>query len=276
MNKSKRLRLMDLRKAYLLVGECCELGNDPKLWRMHLLDGLKRILGGDFAGWAIGSVLPNGAPGMMQELMDVGLEARETEWIRDQINADPIEHPAVRLAFPLKRRILTFRRPELVPDNEWYGSDYFNEVHAPAGTDDFIGCYLKVGPAEVEALSVGRACGDKLFAPREGGLFRVVAVEIARLMGSRLTSFHGPTVLNLPQRQRQVLLCLLEGDNEKQVAFRLGISKPTVHEHVKRLHRYFDVASRGELLARFVSDRTICSLCETLSDSGNETIGASE
>jgi DNA-binding CsgD family transcriptional regulator len=45
---------------------------------------------------------------------------------------------------------------------------------------------------------------------------------------------------------------LLEGDSEKQVAARLGISPVSVHDYVKALYRYFGVNSRGELMAYFV------------------------
>ena len=54
----------------------------------------------------------------------------------------------------------------------------------------------------------------------------------------------------LAPRLRQVLACLFEGDSEKQIAARLRISRHTVHEYLRRLHRLFDVSSRGELLAR--------------------------
>ena len=46
---------------------------------------------------------------------------------------------------------------------------------------------------------------------------------------------------------------LLDGDSEKQVAIRLGLSLPTVHQYVTALYRKFGVSSRGELLARFIS-----------------------
>jgi DNA-binding CsgD family transcriptional regulator len=54
-------------------------------------------------------------------------------------------------------------------------------------------------------------------------------------------------------RIRETLRCLLVGDSEKQIAGKLGISQHTVHVYVKRLYRHYDVNSRGELLARFVS-----------------------
>ena len=41
----------ELRFAYLLIGECCEMGADPLLWRQHLLMKLKQKLN------AVGTVL---------------------------------------------------------------------------------------------------------------------------------------------------------------------------------------------------------------------------
>lgn len=58
----------------------------------------------------------------------------------------------------------------------------------------------------------------------------------------------------LTPRTAQVLERLLEGDSEKQVALLLGISRHTVHDHVKTIHKTFGVVSRGELLARFINE----------------------
>ncbi|WP_428386840.1 response regulator transcription factor [Mucisphaera sp.] len=63
-------------------------------------------------------------------------------------------------------------------------------------------------------------------------------------------------VAQLTKRQRQTLRYLLEGDSEKRVAERLGISPHTVHNYVKRLYRLFDVSSRAALLARFIHEST--------------------
>ena len=51
-----------------------------------------------------------------------------------------------------------------------------------------------------------------------------------------------------PWQLQQVLTCLLQGDAEKRVAERLGISCHTVNRHVQRLYRRFNVHSRGELM----------------------------
>jgi DNA-binding CsgD family transcriptional regulator len=58
--------------------------------------------------------------------------------------------------------------------------------------------------------------------------------------------------VKMSPRMRQILQRLLSGDSEKQIAARLSISPHTVHTYVKRLHKTLGVASRGELLARFV------------------------
>ena len=57
---------------------------------------------------------------------------------------------------------------------------------------------------------------------------------------------------DLSPRAAEVLRHLLDGDGEKQVARRLGLSRHTVHGHVKVLYRRFGVSSRAELLARHV------------------------
>jgi hypothetical protein len=42
----------------------------------------------------------------------------------------------------------------------------------------------------------------------------------------------------------------MKGDSEKQIARALGVSPHTVHVYVKMLYRYFQVNSKGELLAK--------------------------
>ena len=61
-----------------------------------------------------------------------------------------------------------------------------------------------------------------------------------------------PSTAGLPPRVAEALRHLLTGDGEKQVAGRMGVSQHTVHGHVKKLYRHFNVSSRGELLALHV------------------------
>lgn len=56
--------------------------------------------------------------------------------------------------------------------------------------------------------------------------------------------------LGFSPRSRQVLTCLLDGFAEKQIAVRLGISRNTVHVHIKKLYRKLGVNSRSQLMVR--------------------------
>lgn len=80
----------------------------------------------------------------------------------------------------------------------------------------------------------------------------LLARWIRRRWREPLASSTVPSPVDLPPRLQQVLRCLLEGDSNKQVARRLGLSRYTVKEYVDRIFRYFDVQSRRELLARWI------------------------
>lgn len=56
----------------------------------------------------------------------------------------------------------------------------------------------------------------------------------------------------LTAAERRVLTLLLGGLAEKEIATRLGLSRHTVHNHVKRIYLAYRVGTRPELLARFI------------------------
>ena len=77
-------------------------------------------------------------------------------------------------------------------------------------------------------------------------------MAIVPLIGGPLAGFTEPSPADLAERPRQVLECLLEGDSDKQIAARLGISRFTVNQYTKTVYRHFQVQGRAELLARWV------------------------
>jgi DNA-binding NarL/FixJ family response regulator len=90
------------------------------------------------------------------------------------------------------------------------------------------------------------------FSVRDRTIVREVQALLSPLVGRELTRFVDPSPSDLPPRVRQVLACLLEGDGDKQVAGRLGLSIHTVNEYTKRIFRHFGVQSRAQLMARWV------------------------
>jgi DNA-binding NarL/FixJ family response regulator len=56
----------------------------------------------------------------------------------------------------------------------------------------------------------------------------------------------------LPRRQREVLLVLIQGWSEKHLAAQLNLSVHTVHVHIKCIYEHYGVHSRAELLAKCI------------------------
>jgi pSer/pThr/pTyr-binding forkhead associated (FHA) protein len=56
----------------------------------------------------------------------------------------------------------------------------------------------------------------------------------------------------LTAAERRVLTHLLGGSAEKEIATHLGLSRHTVHNHVKRIYSAYGVSTRPELLAHFI------------------------
>ena len=81
---------------------------------------------------------------------------------------------------------------------------------------------------------------------------RRLVAEFCRLLGSQFPKPLAAGEDGLSPRHLQTLQRLLEGDSEKEIAVRWGVSPNTVHVYVKALYRHFGVSSRGELLARFI------------------------
>ena len=118
------------------------------------------------------------------------------------------------------------------------------------GIEDFLFSQRTGGAGRAAVvLTPQRAYRDAAFAARDVALLRLFHEELARLVGTVLADGEADPAAGLPARLRQTLEALLEGDGEKQVAARLGISRHTVHEYVAELYHRFDVHTRAELLA---------------------------
>jgi DNA-binding NarL/FixJ family response regulator len=67
----------------------------------------------------------------------------------------------------------------------------------------------------------------------------------------------------LTPREREILLLLLAGESEKQIAAQLSRSINTVHTFVRQIYRQYEVSSRGELMSLFVDRAVLESLRQT-------------
>lgn len=254
MDKSARPTVRQLRQLYLLIGECCELGADPLAWRQHMIDGTLQLFRADVVlhcQWQ--QVAPIGEPDWLQPrlLVDKGWPCDSDRHVcldfmrRRDITIDGFWATADYY----RNAPFAEHRRRFVPDAQWYRGSFFNEVFRTCHLDDVMLLTHELG-GTWHMWCLQRGLGERGFTARHERLLRLLMRELLRLNNTRLAPMGGPSVAELPNRVRQVLFCLMEGDSEKQVALRLGISRHTVHEHVRRLYRRFDVSSRGELLAR--------------------------
>ena len=107
-------------------------------------------------------------------------------------------------------------------------------------------------PAGYSFLVLIRAAGEADFVPRARAIVGELHAQFAPLIEGPLAGNNEPSPGGLAPRARQVLRCLLEGDGDKQIAARLGLSRHTVNFYVRRIFAHFHVTTRSELMARWI------------------------
>jgi DNA-binding CsgD family transcriptional regulator len=254
MSKSRRLRLQDVRRAFRLVGDCRDLGDDPAAWRLRSFEGVMRLVGGRAV---IGGEMrwPRGPrPTEVVQALDAGFEPRERALFAEFMRAcGPSGHPLFVPLSKLSGRLITRTCRQLLDDAEWYRSPCFDQYIKPTGVDHSVNSHFELaGTGTINLIGLNRPPGERDFSGREVRLLHLFHGELGRLVGTALAAAGGGILARLSPRLRQTLDCLLEGDGEKRVAARLGLSLPTVHQYVTALYRRFGVASRAELMARFI------------------------
>ena len=257
MARSARLRLSDLRAVHQLVGECRELGDDPTLWRRHLLTRLGRLTGG---GFCVAAEVGDGKQPSRydQGTIDLGADNGfdRTGWLRSltEFRTDAFINPLINAYFDRAMPGVVLPRADLVPDNKWYSSFYYQRCRRTLGADASILCLRPIPDTRDDycGLYLLRPTGERDFAGRDRAVAEEAMAMATALVGGPLARFREPTPAELSPRLRQVLRRLLEGDSDKQIAARLKISRYTVNQYLKVIYRHFRVSARSELLARWV------------------------
>lgn len=255
MADSGRLRMEEIRAAFRLVGECRELGREPNGWRRHMLRGLSKLVGGKVGLHCHFERFGTPAERLVDPL-DTGFEASDRSlWVRYQSeNGHRSDLFRLRFYDRFTGALRTRNRDAVMDPREWYRSRDFNENVGVCGLDDRITTAIRLPqhPAwRVQSIVLLRARSDGRYRQRHVDLVHLFHEELAPLVGRQLAlSDTADGKAPLPPRLQQVLACLLQGDGEKLVAARLGLSQHTVNRHVQRLYRRYDVRSRSELMFR--------------------------
>ena len=155
---------------------------------------------------------------------------------------------------PSPRGHFTRLRREIIDDPTWDAGPMLREHLGPAGLDDFLFSIYPLGTHVWSGTYFPRRLGQPRFTSRERAIVHLILnnVDWLHREGSDVTA-NSDELIELPPRPRQVLVHLINGDSAKQIARKLGLSVHTVNDHLKTIHRHFNVASRSELLAKFIA-----------------------
>ena len=251
MGKSNLLRVRDVRDAYRLIGECRDLGGDPALWHRRMFEGLCGLVGAPQVTGGEGRWLGPERVVEAFSAFEFGLDRHGREvyaaFMRD---LGPSGDPVFCALWHRRGRLVTVTQPQVVSDADWYRSVGYNEYRRRGGAAHTLtSVYLVTDAGAISAIALQRAIGERDFDPREQQLLNFFHGELGPLIGRALVSDSEPGPDDLAPRLRQTLACLLEGDSEKQVAARLGLSQATTHQYVTALYRRFGVRSRAQLMA---------------------------
>jgi hypothetical protein len=158
--------------VFQLVGECRELGDDPILWRRHLVNQLGRLTGGDFC--VVGEIGDGRLPsrhdlGVVDQGADNGFD--RAGWLQcvKEFRVDCFVNPHMNATFERVPPGVVVSRADLVPDREWYRSFTFQTCLRTLGTDASLFCMRPVpgAPEDYNVLFLMRPIGEQDFNGRQ-------------------------------------------------------------------------------------------------------------
>jgi DNA-binding NarL/FixJ family response regulator len=250
MQSSGNLEIKQVQAMLRLVGETAELWYDAMLQRRYTLESLCRLLPAK-AGvcFNFGDVLTGGETACVN-LTQIGLAESDEESVAKYLRSGKPSDPCIPALAREDLRVAVRRRAELCDDQTWRSSEHFQLLRQALGLNDTLYARIAV-PARMIVLCLFREKDDKPFAERECQLVDLCLSQMAWPYQPD-DAPADPRVAALQPRLRKVMQHLLEGDAEKQVAAKLGLSKHTVHEYVKMIYQQLGVSSRSELLSQWV------------------------
>ena len=241
-----RLETKDVRAVLRLLQESRGLALDPAVLRQRLLEGVCRLVGA-----ASGSML-------LTQVEADGKHYHNLLAISTPTRAVPCDAKLLERCLDAARcRLHTHRT--LVGVGRYRASAAGGEPNQTAvtGTRQLHHCLLSPllpsGGILVTGLILRHDSKQKRpFSGRER-LLAELAYSAIGPFDPPEPIFAGSDMLQLTPRQYQTLHSLFSGQSEKQIARQIGLSRHTVHHHVKAIYRQFGVSSRGELMAHWLT-----------------------
>lgn len=245
----------DIVAIHDLVEACCELWWDPAAWQDRLVEGLNTMIGAELCAFT--SVRGRGETLVFKEGRhthgdDAGVRKVFADMLRDGARLFPADPLVTQQVVTQGYCTATFAELSTAASDKPKAAEFLERFLRPVGVVHCLHAGVSVSPDYLVQLVACRPRGGRAFSTRERDVATALSAAIAARCDKKLGMAHQRERNALTPRERDVLEALLEGDAEKQIAARLGLSVATAHEYVTSLYRSFDVHSRGELMAYFL------------------------
>jgi len=251
----KQLESADVAEVLALVSAASDPTESMSLSdRKHtLVHGVAQLIGADFWCWSVGILSESTEEAMSNSWMDGGLtdDAEKLRFINLLTAGEFATAVNPVLAEIINNnRYITYLSQEIFAIPQIAAVEHlWNE----AGFGHNILSTYALEPGVCSGIGLHRRFGKPPFTERDRTIVHLVFQQVEWLHRDNGKIPINRTLLNLSQRERQVLIFLMGGDSTKQVAKRLNLSPHTVGDYVKSIYRQLGVNSRGELLAHFIS-----------------------
>jgi DNA-binding CsgD family transcriptional regulator len=237
----------ELRQMIGLARAMYEPPADARLRRQRMIVGLCQLVNAASGVSAILSFEDKWP--RVESLVHAGKEDQDKRSVQGLLEEQPADDSWRRMGEMLRDgySALTRTRGQVLRG----GEKYVPRSSPARAKQDRIYSILRLGDFAAAMLCLSRDGGQKPFTQNDAKLVHLIHSEmdvLYRSVPARLG------IIGMTPRQQEIHEYLLMGHGEKQIANTMGLSKHTIHAHVKAIYKHFRVSSRPELLARFVHE----------------------
>lgn len=250
------LPIQDVERIARLLAEVGDPTVDisvPDRKRM-LVEGIADLVDADMWIWAIGRFgLAERGDVAPIALMDGGWrnEAERTNYYRLLTDPSSGKKLAAKSWDAMREQtVRTFTSHEIIFDSE---EEQLAQKVRESGFFFGMVVVYPVDDKHYSGIGLHRRVGRPDFTERERAIAHVVFLQVHWLHRYGTDVPGSDRLLNLTARERQVMMFLIGGDSQKEIAHKLELSPHTIGDYIKRIYQHFSVSSRAELLARFIS-----------------------
>jgi len=161
------------------------------------------------------------------------------------IQKNHVNHPFARDFLPA-RQPSCYRRSEMVTNQNWHRSDFYNELDRPLGIKDMVAIYQVTRKGDIIVLTCGRASA---FRQKDLDSVRPFNRILSAVIQSRRTpraiahsALTGDRALS--RREMEVMHWVREGKRNGEISAILGLSTHTVRKHLENAFSKLGVETR--------------------------------